>query len=101
MAQLKLRNPFEDTAAPATSTSAATAKSPAAPKLVRRPADNELAADAQPDTGGEAPQQTIRLSVDLERPLHRRLRRWALERDQTASDVIRELLTSALDGAGY
>jgi hypothetical protein len=39
--------------------------------------------------------------VDLERSLHRRLRRWALERDRTVSDLIRELLVSTLDAAGH
>jgi hypothetical protein len=88
MAQLKLRNPFDET--PAT-----VAQRPVAPKTGPRPVDDN-AGERPTGAGPEevpGPQPTIRLSVDLERPLHRRLRRWALERDQTASDLIRELLT--------
>jgi hypothetical protein len=81
MAQIKLRNPFDEAA---TTSSAESSNGSVA------------------ETGhGQGRDPTIRLSVDLERSLHRRLRRWALERDRTASDLIRELLTSALDTAGY
>jgi hypothetical protein len=101
MAELKLRNPFENPPGP---DNPPASRKPMTPKLVPPGADDRLA--AQPPFGTsaddtEAPQPTVRLSVDLERSLHRRLRQWALQRDQTASDVIRELLTSALDGAGY
>jgi len=99
MAQLKLRNPFDETPAEVAPPRPTTAPKKTGP----RPVDDnnrEWAGGVGPNEG-QGPQPTIRLSVDLERALHRRLRRWALERDQMASDVIRELLTSALDGAGY
>lgn len=54
------------------------------------------------NTGTQAAgESTIRLSVDLERSLHRRLRRLALDHDRTAADIVRELITSALQSAGY
>jgi hypothetical protein len=81
MAQIKLRNPFDE----------ATTTSP-------EPANGSVKTIGQ---CGQGRDPTIRLSVDLERSLHRRLRRWALEQDRTASELIRELLTSALDTAGY
>jgi hypothetical protein len=78
MAQIKLRDPFNDPAA-------------TIEPAERRPGDTEA----------RVQEPTIRLSVDLERSLHRRLRRWALDGDRTAAEVVRELLTSALDTAGY
>jgi hypothetical protein len=83
MAQIKLRNPFDDDAGTVSSA---------------EPENTPVETNAQ---NGQGPEPTIRLSVDLERSLHRRLRRWALERERTASDLIRELLTSALDAAGH
>jgi hypothetical protein len=83
MAQIKLRNPFDEP------TPTSLAQSNHGPMVATTPQDNH------------APEPTVRLSVDLERSLHRRLRRWALDRDRTASDLIRELLTSALDAAGH
>lgn len=86
MAQLKLRNPFDEAVT-----------SPPAPS-----AAEAVAEETPADSGnGQAPEPTIRLSVDLDRRLHRRLRRWALEQERTAADVIRDLLTSALDAAGH
>ncbi len=82
MAQIKLRNPFDE---PAPTSSAESTHASV----------TTTARDNHP------PEPTVRLSVDLERSLHRRLRRWALDRDRTASDLIRELLTSALDAAGH
>lgn len=87
MAQLKLRNPFDEA-----TTTAPIAADEAGETTEETPADSEI---------GQAPVPTIRLSVDLDRRLHRRLRRWALEQERTASDVIRDLLTSALDAAGH
>lgn len=82
MVQVKLRNPFDE----------------AVKESSGEPEKAAVETTAQID---QEPEPTVRLSVDLERSLHRRLKRWALDRDQTASDLIRELLTSALDDAGH
>jgi hypothetical protein len=95
MAQLKLRDPFAEASAPPP------VSTPLRDVAATPVAEGKRLEELGELQEGQGPHPTIRLSVDLERPLHRRLRRWALDQERTASDVIRELLTSALDGAGY
>lgn len=82
MAKLKTSNPYDDRffEDPGTARSLASEPSPASESALST------------HRGGT----TVRLNLDLDRVLHRRLKQLALDEDQTVADVVRFLIAEAI-----
>jgi Ribbon-helix-helix protein, copG family len=85
MARLKTANPYGDDFF----------AGPAQPAATPAPPEQEPTAEPGPVVAPEKG-STVRLNLDLDREMHRRLKQMALDTDRSVADVVRELIAHAL-----